>query len=438
MKAVIMAAGKGSRWNNYLGIPKCLVIVDGEPILYRTIRLLKERGVKDIYVTVPSKGFYGELKAEEIIGDGSKEISRFLNAKEHAGATFFYGDTYYTEDTIDIICKNRKRPMFFGRNKYTGWGKKHLELFAIATNKKTMEVAEWLSDKELFWGTGWYVYLKQVYNIFPENQKEKADVIKKLLPDFKRFTPIDDETEDFDDPEEYTLWIKNYNLYQQGGVMLDEGHDIIYPIDSRIYTGILPLSLRTTVNIPHRDIYTVGGFGGIKGTIHIPFKDEGIEPLANIIEKLKLVISDDRISEDFILMNDDFLILREYPTIPYYHRGKIEDFTSNSYWKDRLPILLKRFPKGNIFNIHFPIMLNKTKLNKLLQKENVNDIIKSDLRTWYCNYYKIKGEYSEDYKTHTSLDLERAVHYPFVSTTNEVEKTKMPRIERILKKHSIE
>lgn len=50
MKAIIIAAGQATRWNNHLGVPKHFAPVDGEPILHRTVRLLCERGVRDINI----------------------------------------------------------------------------------------------------------------------------------------------------------------------------------------------------------------------------------------------------------------------------------------------------------------------------------------------------------------------------------------------------
>ena len=38
--ALRIADGDGTRWGNYLGVPKHLAPVDGVPILYRTVRLL--------------------------------------------------------------------------------------------------------------------------------------------------------------------------------------------------------------------------------------------------------------------------------------------------------------------------------------------------------------------------------------------------------------
>ena len=36
MKYIIMAAGMGTRWNNYLGVPKHLIELNGETLLGRT------------------------------------------------------------------------------------------------------------------------------------------------------------------------------------------------------------------------------------------------------------------------------------------------------------------------------------------------------------------------------------------------------------------
>ena len=42
MKYVIMADGKGSRWNNYMGLTKHNIRIGGETLLERTVRLLHE------------------------------------------------------------------------------------------------------------------------------------------------------------------------------------------------------------------------------------------------------------------------------------------------------------------------------------------------------------------------------------------------------------
>jgi len=47
MKYIIMADGKGTRWNNFNNIPKHFIEINGEKIIFRTVRLLNETGVED-------------------------------------------------------------------------------------------------------------------------------------------------------------------------------------------------------------------------------------------------------------------------------------------------------------------------------------------------------------------------------------------------------
>ena len=52
MKYIIMADGKGTRWNNYHNIPKHLIEIGGETLLARTVRLLRENdALADIVIT---------------------------------------------------------------------------------------------------------------------------------------------------------------------------------------------------------------------------------------------------------------------------------------------------------------------------------------------------------------------------------------------------
>ena len=48
MKVYILADGEGLRWNNWGGVPKQLLKVNGETLLDRMIRLYKENGIDDI------------------------------------------------------------------------------------------------------------------------------------------------------------------------------------------------------------------------------------------------------------------------------------------------------------------------------------------------------------------------------------------------------
>jgi len=49
-KVLILCAGDGKRWNNYLGVPKQLIPINEEPLLKRTVRLLCDYGYSDIAI----------------------------------------------------------------------------------------------------------------------------------------------------------------------------------------------------------------------------------------------------------------------------------------------------------------------------------------------------------------------------------------------------
>ena len=436
---VIMAGGKGDRWGNHLGTPKQMVEVDGEPILKRTIRILKELGVKDIIVTVPKKGFYGKLGVKEVLGKTETEMDRFLACQEK-DAVFLYGDVYYDLNLLKEIVQNDKSPMFWGRNKRgSGIGKGVLEMYAIKFNDELYKIAKKIRKKATFGGSGWNVYFYFTEGLILNNEKDRIDIVLQRTPNCPYFKEVKDITDDFDKPEDYDLWIEGYNrIKKETPSRIDcKKLDVVYPVDTRRESKILPLSIKTLKNIPYRDIFIVGKKPTNVEAKEIYIEDVEVKPLQNIITKLEAVIADSRISEDFILMNDDFFILQEYKEIPYYHRGKISEYKPNSYFAKPKEILQERFPDGKMFNVHFPMVFNKTKLKELLQKEDKNAIISSDLRSYYCNFHNIEGEYHEDHKIYQKAKIKDHADAPFLSTSQVVENTRLKEIEKIIKKRGL-
>jgi choline kinase len=73
MKAIIMAAGVGSRLSSVIGDkPKCLIMADGETLIGRMVRILKSRNVTNISVIT---GYKSQLIRDEL---GSK-VNYFHN-----------------------------------------------------------------------------------------------------------------------------------------------------------------------------------------------------------------------------------------------------------------------------------------------------------------------------------------------------------------------
>lgn len=96
MKYYILANGEGTRWGNYKGVPKQLIEIDGETILHRMIRLLRENDVpkEDIFIC-------GPFEDEDAITIQTKSPTKREVFEEIANLaqgpfTILYGDCYYT------------------------------------------------------------------------------------------------------------------------------------------------------------------------------------------------------------------------------------------------------------------------------------------------------------------------------------------------------
>lgn len=212
MRIVIMAAGKCLRWGNYLGIPKQLAVVNGEPVIKRAIRLLKERGIDDIWVTVREYGQYGDLGVNEYITSPNEvSIDRVWGAKELSPCIYLYGDVYYTEDAIDTILKDESDWRFFGR-RFPNKLKNNREIYAIKSNdlliQKAGELRELHISGKLENSLGQFLHCYMIG--LPINPKARNFPCKpeQLTP---HHTDINDMTEDFDNPRDYRTFLKLLN-----------------------------------------------------------------------------------------------------------------------------------------------------------------------------------------------------------------------------------
>lgn len=186
-----MADGKGTRWDNHLGIPKHLVEINGEPIISRTVRLLSELTTGEIIVTSHDKRyeFKGSRRYEPL--NNRLEIDRFTEELIEDDICFLYGDTYYTESALKTIISTETNDMiFFGNNKSIVAIKiKDSELFrSHLNNVKKLYISGKIEKCK-----GW-----QVYQSFVGQSFEKK-------PSFgDKFVFLDEETTDINTPEEYT------------------------------------------------------------------------------------------------------------------------------------------------------------------------------------------------------------------------------------------
>lgn len=208
MRFFILANGKATRWNNYMGVDKQLIVIDGEPILNRTIRLLKENGQNDIYII----GKYKVKGAKNYIPKFESEIGKYDITKDLwsdiDGFVLLYGDCYYSEAIIKDICK---RPV-----------KKHLHWTCNRENKITGKpYPEGYAHK--IGNIEWWAGCCSFYHTGIENGTIRHEIdwcfLRFLLgidlyvhqPELMKEQSVDweDETDDFDYPIDYDRWMEH-------------------------------------------------------------------------------------------------------------------------------------------------------------------------------------------------------------------------------------
>ena len=197
MKYIIMADGKGKRWNNHGGIPKHFVKIDDERIIERTIRLLKENDSnKEIIVTSHDKKYDFENATRYEPKNNILEIDRFTEELIEDDICFLYGDCYYSEESIKNIINNKNDSILFFGNK------KSIVAIKISNSKlfrkHVNNVKQAYLDKKIDTCKGWQVYYS-FKNMLFDNKVIGED-----------FIFLEDLTTDVNSYEEYQDLMKAY------------------------------------------------------------------------------------------------------------------------------------------------------------------------------------------------------------------------------------
>lgn len=203
MKFILMCGGKYKDFET----PKQLSVVKGERIVDRTIRLLKENGVKEIYISSNNPLF----DSCDAIRLENKENNFTQKEKETTGywldafypvneeVCYIFGDVYFTEEAIKTIVNYKTdKNILFGTsdalNKYhNNWG----EPFAYIVKDynsffKGIEEVKTMYDKGLIkrHPIVWELY-RYLHNIDINTQRIIGD-----------YVCIDDGTIDIDNPKQ--------------------------------------------------------------------------------------------------------------------------------------------------------------------------------------------------------------------------------------------
>lgn len=210
-----MAGGSDEKWTRLGGVGRRhFALIDGEPLLHRTVRQLDARGVGDVVVIAPPDVRYQLPETRRVTPESSNWGHEALNAAAEwspIGRTLqIYGDTVFTDAAMDTIVGFDARAwQLFGRHG-AGGVSPYGELFAIS-----------------FWPehrADWLAALEQAFDLKARGVIRRAgswegyrilggargrDVAQHVLYP-ALFTDIDDGTDDFDTPAEYEALARNF------------------------------------------------------------------------------------------------------------------------------------------------------------------------------------------------------------------------------------
>jgi hypothetical protein len=155
---IIAAAGKGSRWSNNISELKQLAVIDGKPVIQRTIDLLHKYGYMNIYVATKSNILARAIyNAQIIIPDKTNSLSdTILSCSEYFSdkTKILLGDVYYSEQALRAILKKENSYQFFGLDRSSSpvmEENRTPEIFAFSFRRKdTAHVIELLNENSKY------------------------------------------------------------------------------------------------------------------------------------------------------------------------------------------------------------------------------------------------------------------------------------------------
>jgi len=148
-----------------------------------------------------------------------------------------------------------------------------------------------------------------------------------------------------------------------------------------------------------RNVFVVGAKPKfLQNIIHIQANDE-FEPAknadGNIILKVLKACADERLSDNFLFINDDHLILDpiEILEVPQFHKGDMKDYDRDfwklNFWRERLKrtmhILYDRGLTTFNFDCHTPMLINKIRFVEIMNSFNYGADIGLTMKSLYGN-----------------------------------------------------
>lgn len=223
--------------------------------------------------------------------------------------------------------------------------------------------------------------------------------------------------------------------------------DIIYPVKKTTLNEELRYSLRSLVNISHNKVFIIGDlpeFINTEEVFYIPAHTVDSRYITTT-NHLKLAISNENISKDFVWMNDDFFILQPILAdslmvnrgllanqVQYYHSHH-HPLTKFDRLVELAMLELQQlgFENPISFELHCPMIINKEKF-KSIQDKLISESLNCCKRSVYGNYFIKESKTMNDVKVlsnHTFKEEEQG-RLPFISCSESCFNKVKPFLEK--------
>jgi hypothetical protein len=169
----------------------------------------------------------------------------------------------------------------------------------------------------------------------------------------------------------------------------------------------LRYSIRSVLlSFPEAKVWVVGGKPKWYSGNHV-FLEQDNNKYVNAVNNLKAVCNTPDISDNFILMNDDFFIIKKIETVEQFYNGllseKIDKFikiTGSSMYIKKLITTNNKlnklgFTKPLDYELHVPMPMHKAGLLYIL-----NEYPECLWRSMYGNLFNVGGSQMEDVKVY--------------------------------------
>lgn len=169
----------------------------------------------------------------------------------------------------------------------------------------------------------------------------------------------------------------------------------------------------------------------IKNVYYIPAADSyPTNPARNIYEKILKACADETVSRHFILVSDDYFLMRDFEAsaLPYYYCEDLADsinqasplFSYRFHLEvTRSALLTKGLPTKN-FNLHFPMIICKDLFPAVMAEYDWTGKVGFISKSLYANTLKIPGELHPDIKFKRPMTAaairHRTTNIPFFTT----------------------